>query len=70
MRPEKIITINLVDKNNKPILDLNGENAKIHLHEEDFDILIGIAKSKHGDGLSDREYLELSVNEALRKVIK
>lgn len=70
MRTDKIITINLVGKDNKPVTDLNGKNAKIHLLEDECDALISIAKSKHGDGLSDREYLEIAANEALRKIIK
>lgn len=68
MRPQKIITINLLNNNGEPVIcPSTGEETAIHLDEQDYDTLLKLAKDKYEKGLTDREYMERIVNSALSK---
>lgn len=70
MRSQKIITINLVGNHDEPVIDpITGDQSTIQLDENDYNTLLVKAKDKFENGLTDRQYLERIVNEALRNKI-
>jgi hypothetical protein len=70
MRTQKLITINLMDNENKPVIDpITGNQSTLILDENDYDTLLSKAKVKFPIGLTDRQYMERMINEALREKI-
>ena len=70
MRPQKIITINLVDENEKPLMKEDGVTPiQFHYDEQDHNILVQIGREHASPDATERQALEALLNKVLKEEI-